>query len=980
MTVPSAGRPKGYGPGPLASLGGWFAAVAIAVAILLTACAAIRPAISPAASGPATGATGAAAIHPPPVLAGQVDFGAARAIQATMGEVANGASVSFIDGTSGHTVATALASSTGSFQITFPLGFAPATDATYLLEAIKGLGSNAPSNNLARVRTVVGWTGNGWTSLTNATPGNVKLDSGTSAIAIGAALLSLPYAPFIGSLAIGQQEVYSPPAGSPLTVSHFDTLVGLVKSTLAADQDPVATIGFDAASSAFVRVNASLAISSQSAVRVAVGDSLTITGVGFDPTIANDSVTFGMAPGTITSASATQIVVTVPAGAVTGPVRLRVDGLSVLGPTVGVVTGAVTTLTGGVFLDGDGLTAKFNQPYGMAVDASGTIYVADSRNHRIRTITAAGVVSTLAGSGMAGFADGTGTAAQFSSPRGVAVDGAGTVYVADRDNNRIRKVTAAGVVSTLAGSGTAGFADGTGTAAQFYWPSDVAVDGAGTVYVADSHNHRIRMVTAGGVVNTLAGSGTNGYADGTGTAAQFYNPSGVAVGDDGTVYVADSNNHRIRKVTAAGVVSTLAGSGTYGYADGTGTAAQFYSPTGVEVDSAGTAYVADYSNHRIRKITAAGVVSTLAGGGTGGYVDGTGTAARFYFPRDVAVDDAGTVCVADFGNNRIRKVTAAGVVSTLAGSGTTGFADATGTAARFNSPRGVAVDGAGTVYVADRDNNRIRKVTAAGVVSTLAGSGTAGFADGTGAGAQFNYPTGVAVDGDGTVYVADQSNNRIRKVSAAGVVSTMAGSGTAGFADGTGTAAQFNNPFGLAVDAAGTVYVADQSNNRIRKVTAAGVVSTVAGNATAGYADGTGAAAQFDNPTGIAVDGTGTMFVADGNNNRIRKVTPAGVVSTLAGGTQGFADGTGPAARFKNPFGVAVDGAGMVYVADYNNYRIRLVTPTGVATTLAGSGITGQADGEGTTALFNYPQGVAVGLTGTVYVADKDNHAVRLIR
>ena len=926
MTVPSAGRPKGYGPGPLASLGGWFAAVAIAVAILLTACAAIRPAISPAASGPATGATGAAAIHPPPVLAGQVDFGAARAIQATMGEVANGASVSFIDGTSGHTVATALASSTGSFQITFPLGFAPATDATYLLEAIKGLGSNAPSNNLARVRTVVGWTGNGWTSLTNATPGNVKLDSGTSAIAIGAALLSLPYAPFIGSLAIGQQEVYSPPAGSPLTVSHFDTLVGLVKSTLAADQDPVATIGFDAASSAFVRVNASLAISSQSAVRVAVGDSLTITGVGFDPTIANDSVTFGMAPGTITSASATQIVVTVPAGAVTGPVRLRVDGLSVLGPTVGVVTGAVTTLTGGVFLDGDGLTAKFNQPYGMAVDASGTIYVADSRNHRIRTITAAGVVSTLAGSGMAGFADGTGTAAQFSSPRGVAVDGAGTVYVADRDNNRIRKVT------------------------------------------------------SGGVVNTLAGSGMAGFADGTGTAAQFYNPSGVAVGDDGTVYVADSNNHRIRKVTAAGVVSTLAGSGTYGYADGTGTAAQFYSPTGVEVDSAGTAYVADYSNHRIRKITAAGVVSTLAGGGTGGYVDGTGTAARFYFPRDVAVDDAGTVCVADFGNNRIRKVTAAGVVSTLAGSGTTGFADATGTAARFNSPRGVAVDGAGTVYVADRDNNRIRKVTAAGVVSTLAGSGTAGFADGTGAGAQFNYPTGVAVDGAGTVYVADQSNNRIRKVSAAGVVSTMAGSGTAGFADGTGTAAQFNNPFGLAVDAAGTVYVADQSNNRIRKVTAAGVVSTVAGNATAGYADGTGAAAQFDNPTGIAVDGTGTMFVADGNNNRIRKVTPAGVVSTLAGGTQGFADGTGPAARFKNPFGVAVDGAGMVYVADYNNYRIRLVTPTGVATTLAGSGITGQADGEGTTALFNYPQGVAVGLTGTVYVADKDNHAVRLIR
>ena len=480
------------------------------------------------------------------------------------------------------------------------------------------------------------------------------------------------------------------------------------------------------------------------------------------------------------------------------------------------------------------------------------------------------------------------------------------------------------MVSTLAGSGTAGYADGTGTAAQFDSPYGVAVDGAGTVYVADTENHRIRKVTAAGVVSTLAGS-TQGYADGTGAAAQLNSPAGVAVDGAGSVYVTDDYNHRIRKVTAAGVVSTLAGS-TQGYTDGTGTAAQFNFPFGVAVDGAGTVFVADTGSNRIRKVTAAGVVSTLAGSGTSGYADGTGTAAQFKNPYGVAVDGAGTVYVADEGNHRIRKVTAAGVVSTLAGSGTAGFADGTGTAAQFNFPTGVAVDCSGTVYVADYVNQRIRKVTAAGVVSTLAGSGTAGFADGTGTAAQFNFPTGVAVDGTGTVYVADYVNQRIRTVTAAGVVSTLAGSGTYGFADGTGTAAQFRDPHGVAVDAAGTVYVADYGNHRIRTVTAAGVVSTLAGSGTSGFADGTGTAAQFNNPKGVAVDGAGTVYVADYGNHRIRMVTAAGVVSTLAGsGTSGFADGTATAARFYNPWGVAVEGAGTMYVADASNHGVRAI-------------------------------------------------------
>ena len=266
-------------------------------------------------------------------------------------------------------------------------------------------------------------------------------------------------------------------------------------------------------------------------------------------------------------------------------------------------------------------------------------------------------------------------------------------------------------------------------------------------------------------------------------------------------------------------------------------------------------------------------------------------------------------------------LTLSGVVTTLAGS-TQGYADDTGAAAQFSGSTGVAVDAAGNVYVADNYNHRIRKVSPTGVVTTLAGS-TQGYADGTGAAAQCNNPSGVAVDVAGNVYVADWGNNRIRKVSPAGVVTTLAGS-TQGYADGTGAAAKFDGPVGVAVDAAGNVYAADSSNRRICKVSPAGVVTTLAGS-TKGYADGTGAAAKFDDPAGVAVDASGNVYVADWGNNRIRKVSPAGVVTTLAGSTKGYADGTGAAAQFSLPSCVAIDGAGTIYVGDHGNHRIRKI-------------------------------------------------------
>ncbi len=326
----------------------------------------------------------------------------------------------------------------------------------------------------------------------------------------------------------------------------------------------------------------------------------------------------------------------------------------------------------------------------------------------------------------------------------------------------------------------------------------------------------------GHVVRTLAGqAGQSGSADGTGYAARFYNPTSVTIDVSGNLYVADSGNNAIRKVTPAGAVSTLAGAaGQRGSADGTGSAARFYNPTGVAVDASANLYVADHDNHAIRRITPTGVVSTLAGmAGQQGSADGAGSAARFYYPTGIASDGSGNLYVADSGNHTIRKVTPAGLVNTLAGSpGQQGSADGSGSAARFYDPAGVTVDVSGSVYVADSGNDIIRKITPETTVGTLAGSaGQAGTADGTGSAAGFQAPRGVAVDVSGHVYVADSGNETIRKISAGGEVSTVAGSaGQPGSADGT---ARFYNPSGVAVDGIGNVYVADNLNHTIRKIT-----------------------------------------------------------------------------------------------------------------------------------------------------------------
>ena len=311
----------------------------------------------------------------------------------------------------------------------------------------------------------------------------------------------------------------------------------------------------------------------------------------------------------------------------------------------------------------------------------------------------------------------------------------------------------------------AGTADGTGAAARFFHPEGIAIDRAGNLYVADRLNHTIRKITPAGVVTRLAGrTGRPGSADGT-RAARFYHPEGVATDIAGNVYVADTYNHTIRKITPAGVVTTLAGTaGRYGGMDATGAAASFTAPLGVATDGAGNVYVADGGNSNIRKITPAGAVRTLAG--AVGLTEKTDVAVASFAPWGVATDSAGNVYVADTYNSTIRKITPAGEVSTLAGTaGVSGNIDATGAAARFRGPEGVATDSAGNVYVADRANHTIRKITPAGEVSTLAGTaGVSGNVDAAGTAAQFDTPLGIATDSAGNVYVADHYNSAIRKI------------------------------------------------------------------------------------------------------------------------------------------------------------------------------------------------------------------------
>ena len=804
-------------------------------------------------------------------------------------------------------------------------------------------------------------------------------------------------------------------------------------------------------------------------------------------------------------------------------------------------------------------------PYGVAVDASGNLFIADLQNERIRKVGANGIITTVAGNGTASYS-GDGSAATSASlyyPRAVAVDASGNLFIADTGNDRIRKVGINGIITTVAGDAGVGYSGdgGLATGASLYAPYDVAVDASGNLFIADANNLRIRKVGTNGIITTVAGNGIAAYSGdgGPATDASLEYPYGVAVDASGNLFIADTDSQRIRKVGTNGIITTVAGDGTSGYSGdgGPATSASLFDPSGVAVDASGNLFVADFGNSRVRKVGAHGIITTVAGNGIAGYSGdgGAPTNASFSDPSGVAVDDSGNLFIADELNQRVRKVfspatlaltnlsagnyevivtspfgnvtssnvtltllyppyfvippanqgvgvgsnatfsvkaggtpplgcvwyrggvaiagatnfsftindvqladsgsqftcllsniygsvtsavvvlsvgappsitaqptnqstlsgksatfglTLSGtgpftyqwlfngtdlpdnIITTVAGNGIASYFGDGGraTSASLDSPRGVAVDAAGKVSIADYDNNRIRNVSTNGIITTVAGNGTAAY---TGDGreaifGELHLPGSVAVDAFGNLFIADTDNQRIRKVDTNGIITTVAGNGAGGYSGdgGQATNTDLDYPQGVAVDASGNLFIADTDNSAVRKVDTNGIITTVAGDEREGYFGDGGPAtsAELEFPVGVAVDAIGNLFIADFYDQRVRKVVTNGIITTVAGnGIASYSGDGGPAtsASLYDPQGVAVDASGNLFIADSNNRRIRKVNASGIITTLAGNGGYGYSGdgGEATNAELNDPYGVAVSASGNLLIADAGNERIR---
>ncbi len=634
--------------------------------------------------------------------------------------------------------------------------------------------------------------------------------------------------------------------------------------------------------------------------------------------------------------------------------------------------------------NGTGSAARFFAPGGLIGSVAGNFYVADTGNFTIRVISSTGDVGLLSGTpGVRGAADGPASAARFSLPMGITLT-RGLLFVADAGNHAIRQIGGNGAVVTFAGQlALAGTSDGMRNAARFNNPYGITADQAGNLYVADRGNHAIRKISPEGEVTTLAGEiGVPGTSNGNGTAARFNSPSAVTLGPDGSLYVADTGNHSIRRIAVNGTVSTYAGvPGSAGAVNGAAALSRFRFPRGVLAFSNGSLLVADQA-HAIRLITADGIVSTYAGRlDVQGSRDGPYSDARFNLPNAISASEDGAV-VADSANHTIRKLNfTTRAVSTIAGGpGSFGRRDGRGTEALFNYPNGVAIHASGDLYVADSRGNTIRRISPDGTVVQIAGGADDSYVDGPAGTASLNYPFGIAVAPDRTVYFTEQQRHTVRVLRPDGSVATLAGrENLPGVGNGTGQAALFNLPSGVALDRDGNLYVADTGNHVIRRLNVStGAVTSFAGFfENPGSADGNGTAARFRFPRGVAIDAEGNVLVADSNNHTIRRISPAGDVTTVAGapGSQGTANGNAGTARFSFPFGIAVDQAGIIYVSDTGNFTIRRIAGETVATIGGTAGASGYLDG--TFSFFNDPTGIAVDRAGIIYVAEANNNVVR---
>jgi sugar lactone lactonase YvrE len=722
---------------------------------------------------------------------------------------------------------------------------------------------------------------------------------------------------------------------------------------------------------------------------------------------------------------------------------------------VAASTGIITTFAGNGTAgysgdNGPAIDAEVS-PAGLALDSAGNLYIADETNNVIREVAAAtGVITTVAGNGTAGYSGDTGaaTSAELSQPSAIAVDSIGNLYIADYANDRIRKVTAStGIISTFAGNGTIGYSGNGGLAinAELNRPSGLTLDGAGNLYFADTFNNVIRKVAASsGVITAVAGNAFGagqfygGYSGdgGSATSAELYRPEDVAVDTAGNLYIADTYNQVIRKVTASnGIIGTLAGNGSNCSAasgdGGPASSAGLCYPPAVSVDGAGNLYIAD-NFQRVREVTVAGnppsavtaaPVFSVSGGTYPGpestTISDSTPGASIYMTMDGStpngasegnngpIDISGTVTIKALaiapGNLQSAVVTEAytisstpsSVISTVAGSGVNGFSGAGGsaTSAAIGYTKGVALDGNGNLYFTDSSNSVVWMVSAGtGSISIVAGNGKPGYSgDGSLAtSAELNAPSGLASDKAGNLYIADSNNSVVRRVAAGtGVITTFAGNGHAGYSgdSGAATAAELNNPDGVALDSAGNIYVADSGNGVIRKILASnGLITTIAGNETTVYSGDGGLAtsAGFGGINGIALDGANNLYIADGSG-RIREVEAStGIITTVAGnGDWGYSGDGGPATGAEiADEGVAIDSAGNIYISDGGEAIREVSGSPAFITTVAGSGFYGYyGDGlSATVAEIDGPMGIAFDGTGDLYIADSSNYRIREVQ
>jgi len=666
-------------------------------------------------------------------------------------------------------------------------------------------------------------------------------------------------------------------------------------------------------------------------------------------------------------------------------------------PAYKIETIAGSSLTGD---GGPATAAELGNIQGVATDRLGNLYLSDTDNHRVRKVSASGVITTFAGIGTPGFSGdgGPATAAQLNLPYGLATDLAGNVYVADLGNNRVRRIAPDGTIRTVAGGGTAASAmDGSpATDVPLLTPRNLATDAAGNLYISEFTGHRVRKVTPDGNIWTAAGTGIAGYWGDGGLAAnaQLAFPAGLAVDRNGNLYIADSQNQRIRKILSGNIMSTVLGGSL---------TTELFTPIAVAVDSFTTIYVSDSTNV-VRSYTLAGLWSVRAGTGAPGYSgDGAPAAsAQLTAVHDLAVDPTGIVYIAD--SVRVRSVDHSSLIHTVAGDG---YLHAIGdggpaTAAQLYQPSAVILDYSGNLFLADTGTQRIRQVTPSGTIVTVAGTGVAGYKGDQGAAssALLNSPGDVALNAAGDLIVADTFNQRIRKVTG-GVIATLLGTGAAGSGPENTAPLQtpVRSPGGVCFDLGGNLYVVDTLNNRVLQAPPAGTVATAAGNGAAGSQGDGGPArtAQLNLPSACTADAAGNLYIADTGNHRIRKVGATGIISTVAGsGSQGSSGDEGPAksASLSAPRGLAVDGGGNLFIADTGNHKIRMVTSDGVIHTIAGQGGAGQGgagqggtgqggagfSGDGGAALsaqLNSPAGLFPDGSGDVYVADSGNNRIR---